>query len=332
MTITARRSILILRLSALGDIIHTLPAVVALRQAYPSAKLGWIAEQPFLDLVRSVAPVDEVFPVATRRWRKNLLASRTRHEVAESQRSIREFARGGTAIDFQGLFKSAVLARLSQAEERFGFSTDAVRERAAALFYNRRVPVDQSRHVVEWNMELARAAGADASLPPSIQDRCLRFASGTAQLEALVTSSTVVLNPGAARFIKLWGVDSFAELAARIRQELDLDPLVVWGPGEKETATEIAGRSGARLAPPTSLPELTFLLSRAPLLVSGDTGPLHLAAAMDRPVVGLFGPTNPARNGPWGALDHVVESYSSAQLMNQIAVDAVFRRVQEVWR
>lgn len=332
MTTRGPRSILILRLSAMGDIIHTLPAVVALRDAYPSAKLGWIAEQPFVDLVRALAPVDEVFPIATRRWRKTFLAARTRQEAGASQRAIREFARGGTAIDFQGLLKSAILARLSQAEHRYGFSTDAVRERAAAVFYNRRVSIDRARHVVEWNMELARAAGVIASLPPSIRDRCLRFASGPAPLESLMTSTTVVLNPGAGRPSKLWGVDRFAALAGRIREELHLDPLVIWGPGEQEAAGQIATQSGARLAPPTSLRELTFLLSRAPLLVSGDTGPLHLAAAMETPVVGLFGPTNPARNGPWGALDHVVESYSTTQSMSTITVDAVFHRVQEVWR
>lgn len=310
---------------------HTLPAVVALRDAWPSAKLGWIVEQPFADLVRHVAPVDEVFPVATRRWRQNLLARRTREEASAFERGVREFARGGTAIDFQGLLKSAVLASLSRAAHRYGFSTGALRERAATIFYNTRVSIDRSRHVVEWNMELARAAGATASLPPSIRQRCLGFASGTPQLAALVTPRTVAVNPGAGRPSKLWGVERFAELTRRIREELDLDPLVIWGPGEQEAGREIAARSGARLAPPTSLRELTFVLSRAPLLVAGDTGPLHLAAAMETPLVGLFGPTNPARNGPYGALDHVVESYTSAQSMDAIPVEAVFRAVREVW-
>lgn len=332
MTISGPRSILILRLSALGDIIHTLPAVVALRDAWPSAKLGWIVEQPFVDLVRQVAPVDEVFPVATRRWRRNPLAGRTREEAAAFERSVREFARGETAIDFQGLLKSAALARISRAEHRYGFSAGAVRERAAGLFYNKRVSVDRSRHVVEWNMDLARAAGATASLAPSIRERCLGFASGTSQLASLMTSRTVVLNPGAGRSTKQWGVDRFAALAGRIRQELHLDPLVIWGPGEQEAAGRIAMHSGARLAPPTSLPELTFLLSRAPILVAGDTGPLHLAAAMGTPLVGLFGPTNPARNGPYGALDHVIESHTSTQSMDSIPVEAVFRRVEAVWR
>lgn len=332
MTTSGQRSILILRLSALGDIIHTLPAVVALGDAYPSAKLGWIVERPFVELVRNVAPVDEVFPVATRRWRKDFLARRTRQEAGESHRAIREFARGGTAIDFQGLLKSAVLARLSGAEHRYGFSADAVRERAAAIFYNRRVPIDRARHVVEWNLELARAAGATASLPPSIRERCRGFASATAHLQSVMTSNTVVINPGAGRPSKLWGVERFAALAGRIREELRLDPLVIWGPGEQRAASEIVRQSGARLAPPTTLSEMTFLLSRAPLVVSGDTGPLHLAAAMETPVVGLFGPTNPARNGPWGALNHVVESYSTTRSMSAITVDAVFRRVEEIWR
>lgn len=332
MTIRDPRSILILRLSAMGDIIHTLPAVVALRDAYPSTKLGWIVEQPFVDLVQHLAPVDEVFPVATRRWRNNLLSRRTREEASGFRRGIREFARGGMAIDFQGLLKSAVLARVSRAEHRYGFSADAVRERAAAVFYNTRVSIDRARHVVEWNMELARAAGATASQPPSIRERCLRFAGGTPELAALMTSRTVAVNPGAGRPSKLWGVDRFAELARRIREELELDPLVIWGPGEQEAASEIATRSGARLGPPTSLRELTFVLSRTPILVSGDTGPLHLAAAMETPVVGLFGPTNPARNGPWGALGHVVESYTTTRSMSTITVDAVLGRVREVWR
>jgi len=332
LTTSEARSILILRLSALGDIIHTLPSVVALRDAYPSAKLGWVVEQPFAELVRTVAPVDEVFPVATRRWRKSPLSSLTRSEARQFLRAIRNFSKGQTSIDFQGLLKSAVLARLSGTRHRYGFATDSVRERAAAFLYNHSVSADRIRHVVEWNLQLARAAGASAPVPPSVRERCLRFAAGSAVLESLMTSGTVVLNPGAGRPSKLWGVERFAELARRIREELRLDPLIVWGPGEEKEAGEIARRSSSRLAPPTSLGQLSFVLSRAPLLISGDSGPLHLAAAMEIPVVGLFGPTSPARNGPWGELDHVVESYTTTRSMSTITVDAVFQKVREVWR
>jgi len=159
-------SILVLRLSALGDILHTIPAVLALRRAHPAARIGWVVESPFRELVEMTTPIDELFVVDTKKWRRSLNLT-TLKEILQMRRRLRAFAKGGTSVDFQGLVKSSVLGFLAGATELYGFDHLAVREKAALLFANRHIPVDRSSHVIEWNMTLARAAGANRSASSS---------------------------------------------------------------------------------------------------------------------------------------------------------------------
>ena len=317
-------NILILRLSALGDIIHTLPAVAALRSRYPEARMGWLVEEPYRDLVERVSPADVVFSAATRRWRKNLASGATRAEIRELVRQLRASGRGAMAIDFQGLMKSAAFGVLSGASRRFGFRGNAVREKATVLLNNRRIEVDTSGHVVEWNLDLARGAGADATVPPAI-DLSPLIATPGDDLVATMDQRPVLMFPGAGHSSKRWGAERFAELASLLGQR-GLPVCVIWGPGEKDLAEVVASRSAAVLAPPTNLRELAFVLSQGRLLIASDTGPLHMAAALGTPVVGLFGPTNPARNGPYGQLGNCVESYTSTGAMASITVDQVMAR------
>ena len=285
--------LLVIRLSALGDVIHTIPAVVGLRERF---EIGWAVEAPYRELVEVVAGVRAI-PVSLKRW--------SARNILDARRAVRGF---DAAIDFQGLVKSALLAWGSGARYRIGFAREFVREKPAAWLMNHRRHIDPARHVVEWNLQLAGVEKA-----PEVD--FTKFATNDHR-----PTTDIVLLPGAGRREKQW--PHFPELAKR----LGANALAVGGPGEEE----LAKATGARLAPRTNLRELAQLLRDAALVVGGDTGPLHLAAALGTPVVGLYGPTNPARNGPYGQLGNVVETYSTTKSMASIGVDDVMRKIGEV--
>ena len=305
MTDAAPQRLLVIRLSAFGDVIHTIPAVVALRDALPQTEIAWAVEPPYAELVEIVAGVKAI-PVSLKRWSIS--------RIAAAKRDIHGFA---TAIDFQGLIKSSLIAWTSGAHDRYGFARDIIREKPAAWFVNRHANIDRSKHVVKWNVELARTfAPVIARVPvvdfaPFAEDA----SGGLARF-----ANRVVLLPGAGKPSKQWPVERFAELARRIGS----DAFVVWGPGEEGLARAI----GAEVAPATNFRELAFVLKRARLVIGADTGPLHLAAALGTPLIGLYGPTDPARNGPYGQLDRVVSTFAATRLMQDLAVDDVLRILQ----
>lgn len=304
--------LLVLRLSALGDVIHTMPAVVSLSRAFPETRISWVVEAPYRELVEIVAGV-EAIPVRMKKWGRNLRASR--REIGDAVSSMRG---ADASIDFQGLVKSAALGRVAGARRRIGFDRDAVRERLALLFTNERIAVDTTKHVVEQNLELAEGVGASPTLSGVDWSG---FASDPEGKLAAFRDAIVIL-PGAGKPDKIWPVERFRELVARIGDRA----VVAWGPGEREMAEAIGGR----LAPPTNLRELAYLLGHAAVVVGGDTGPLHLAAALRTPVVGLYGPTNPARNGPHGQLSHCISSWDSTKLIHSIPVEEVMKILQRV--
>jgi lipopolysaccharide heptosyltransferase I len=279
--------------------------VVALRDALPETEIAWAVEPAYAELVEIVARVKTI-RVALKQW--------SAARIAAAWRDVRGF---GTAIDFQGLIKSALIARASGSRVRYGFARDVIREKLAAWFVNRRVAIDKSSHVVEWNVDLARAFAPSITRVPQVN--FAPFAAGPSGKLAGF-DNRVVLLPGAGKPEKQWPVERFSELARRIGK----DALVVWGPGEEPLARAI----GAEVAPATNFRELASLLGRARLVIGADTGPLHLAAALGTPVVGLYGPTNPARNGPYGQLDRVVESFSATKAMESIEVDDVMQVLQ----
>jgi len=312
-------SLLVIRLSAFGDVIHTIPAVVALRQALPEIEIAWAVEPAYAELVELVARVKAI-RVSLKQWSLS--------RINAARRDVRGF---DASIDFQGLIKSSLIARASGARERYGFARDVIREKPAAWFVNRPVTIDRSTHVVEWNLDLAGAyavrggrrleslrhtlggAVPEVDFSPFAADPSGRLAG---------FSDRVILLPGAGRHEKQWPADRFAELARHIEN----DALVAWGPGEETVARSI----GAEVAPATNFRELAFLLGRARLVIGADTGPLHLAAALQTPVIGLYGPTDPARNGPYGQLDRVVESFTTTRSMQSITVEDVMAAILKI--
>lgn len=291
--------LLVLRLSALGDVIHTIPAVTGLRDAH----VQWVVEAPYAELVELVTGV-ETIPVRMKPWGRSPIRSR-----GAMRDALRKMRGADVSIDFQGLMKSAALGWMAGAKTRIGFDRNAIREKPALLFTNRKVQVDTTKHVIEQNLQLA---GVAAGTP--------RWDTFPEPMD--VRPGRVVLLPGAGKPNKVWAVERFRELA----RQLGDDALVLWGPGEAERAQAI----GARLAPPTNLRQLAWLLQKAELVIGGDTGPLHLAAALGTKVIGLYGPTDPRRNGPYGQLHRVVNEFQTTKLMDSITVTAVMNLIERV--
>lgn len=302
-------NILVVRLSSIGDLVHTLPAVAALRKRFPDARIDWLVESRHREVLLDNPDVDSLIEVDTLGWRRRLLSPGTWREIVSAISRIRE-RRYDFVLDLQGTIKSSVTAFLAKSDRRIGFATSHLKERVAALLYNERVRPNGTRpHVIDRQLLLLTALGIESherKFPLVIPEAAER--STSARLEELGLGDYVVLNPGGSWVTKRWSPEKFGRLAAAIDRELQLKALVVWGPGEEAMAEAVVEASGgsARLAPRTSLRETLPYLKRARLFVSGDTGPMHLASAQGVPVVGIFGPTDPRKNGPFGEGDEVV--------------------------
>ncbi len=301
--------IALVKLSSLGDVVHALPVAASLRAARPAARLAWIVERREAAVLRGHPDLDEVIVADTRGWRRARRPGAVRRALADMaalRRRLRQ-ARFDVALDLQALIKSGAVARASGAPLRIGFAAGWGREPLSALFTNRRVlPPPSARHVVEQYLALLAPLGVEARtlefrLPstPAVETRMEEWLA-TAGLKP--HRRLVVLNPGAGREGKRWPLGSFTTLAQRLAHDADAHVLVTWGPGEEAAArTIVEGAAAAVLAPPTDLDALLALLRRASVMVAADTGPLHMAAALGTPCVGLYGPTSAARNGPYGA-------------------------------
>jgi len=283
--------ILIVRLGALGDIVHAVPAAAALRRAFPSARLDWLVaakHRAMLDLV----------PVIDRRIVIGAGAASYVDAVRELRRS-----RYDVALDLQGLIKSAVLARSSGAPRVIGFASGHLREPLARLFYTEAHEPPEGGHVVWKNLSMLGALGITAARAEFPLDDVLSEAAR--QVGEQTGGRYALLNPGAAWPNKRWPPARFGALAAGLRDRHGLTSVVLWGPGEQALGDEVvlASDGAAVLSPRTSIADLVALARGAALMVSGDTGPTHIAAAVGTPIVAIFGPTRPARNGPWSPAD-----------------------------
>jgi heptosyltransferase-1 len=302
-------NILVVRLSSIGDLVHTLPAVSALRERFPDARIDWLVETRHREVLLDNPDVDSLIEVDTLGWRRRLLSPATWREIADAVARIRE-RHYDFVLDLQGTIKSSVTAFLAKSDRRIGFATSHLKERVAALLYSERVRPNGTRpHVIDRQLLLLTALGIECHerrFPLVVPEAAER--SAAARLEELALGQFVVLNPGGSWVTKRWSPEKFGRLASAIERELHLPALVLWGPGEEAMARAVVDASGgaARLAPPTSLREMLPYLKRARLFVSGDTGPMHLASAQGVPVVGIFGPTDPRKNGPFGEGDQTV--------------------------
>ena len=265
------------RLGAMGDIIHTLPAVASLKHSFPGSQVTWAVESKWAPLLEGNPFVDRVAVV--RRGSPS--------QILESCRELRA-EKYDLAVDFQGLVKSALVATVARPDRIFGFHRSQVRERPAALFYSTQVQ-SPSTHKVEQNLDLAAAAGAASLL------RTFAIPNGTPD-PALPDGDFVLANPLAGWRSKQWPLEFYGVLATRLKLEFGI-PLVVNGPPDAiPTLEQVTGA----IASGTDLGGLIDATRRAAAVVGVDSGPLHLAAGLGKSGVAIFGPTDPARNGPYG--------------------------------
>ncbi len=291
--------ILIVRLGALGDVVHAIPVAAALRRAFPVARIDWLVSAKHREILDLVPVID----------RRLVIDTSFLNAIGELRRS-----RYDVAIDLQGLIKSAVLARLSGAPRVAGFSSRYARERAARLFYTEAFDPGrgglydprETRHVVDINLGLLSLLGITAPAREFPIEDVDTEAARAARRQA--GDRYALLNPGAAWPNKRWPPSRLAAVAVELRARHGLMSVVLWGPGEEALAAEVvAGANGAAvISPRTTIADLVALARRAALMVSGDTGPTHIAAALGTPLVGIYGPTRPARNGPMSPLDVTV--------------------------
>jgi heptosyltransferase-1 len=294
---------LIVRLGALGDIVHAVPAAAALRRAYPDARIDWLVDARHRPIVDLISVIDRAI----------VLERSNANGWLDATRQLR-VNRYDVAIDLQGLLKSAILARASGASRVIGFSIWHLREKTARPFYtetDRRGRLEAD-HVIVKNLRLLSALG--------VHDERIEFPLADVESPALTAVRSTLgdrpfalINPGAAWPNKRWPTERFGEVAAFIKEVRGLPSVVLWGPGEEGVAGAVVDASGgtARIAPRTGLADLLALSRAASLMISGDTGPLHIAAAAGTPIVALFGPTDPHRNGPWAPDDITVSRFGA---------------------
>jgi len=283
---------LIIRTSSLGDVIHTLPAFAALRKSFPGARIAWAIEAKSRPILDFVSGIDEVIVVGTRRWRKKIRRRRQ------------------TALDFQGLLKSGLIAWLSGSRHRFGFDRRDLKEPAAAFFYTRRLePAREESHVIRKNLRLLELVGVKEDkfdFPLTIPEEARQDVLAKIDQAGWSTDRKLVLfNVGAAWPTKRWSAENWIAVINALKNE-SVSPLLLWGTAEEEAVAEfVSQETGAPMAPFLTVKEILALLQSAALLVSGDTFALQAACALGVRVIGIFGPTDPRRNGPFRSADKI---------------------------
>ncbi|MCA1567120.1 MAG: lipopolysaccharide heptosyltransferase I [Acidobacteria bacterium] len=306
--------ILIVKLGSIGDIVHTLPSLAAIRRALPRAEVAWVVERRAAEILKDNPLLDRLIEIDTkalRRWRplsgETLLATRRQlHRLRASAFDV--------SLDFQGLLKSAAIARLARAPRVYGFARRSLREPASRFLLTRTVNVPLDANVIRKNLALAAGAlgitvpgdGDDFEFPIAVSPEQEREAGEAA---SLFDGNFAILNAGGGWPTKLWSAERFGALADALLARHGLRSFVTYGPGERELAESVtrASRAGAAQALSLSLKGFYALARRASLYVGGDTGPTHLAVAAGAPVVGLFGPTEWWRNGSPRTADMCVE-------------------------
>ena len=281
---------LVVRLGSLGDVVHTFPAVAGLRESYPDAEIAWLTHPRWKLLVESSG-------LATAIWQTETRSYRSLREIIGQIRK-KQFT---VAIDYQGLWKSAGLPFLGRVSRRIGFSSQTIREFGVPILYTDRVRCTRT-HIAEQNGELSQRAGArNGGAPVVLAVPSIQEAFVLQLLRGFAIERYIVLSPGGGWRSKCWLPDRYGTLCQRIHRELGLRCVLNYAFGEEQLVSAIKAASGEEdpIAYNGSLDQLMALLRNAVCIVGGDTGPLHLAVAVGASAVAIFGPTDPARNGPY---------------------------------
>ncbi len=320
---------LVIRLSSIGDIVHALPAVTALGETFPSARIDWAIEARHAALLQGNPFVHRVLALDSLGWRKQLMAAATVEQVARSVLELRERPYDA-AVDFQGLVKSGLVAWLSRSRERVGFAENWLREPLAGFFYTERIAPRGRRHLIEMNLALVERLGAHVSewrfpLPQNEADE----RRVEQQLASLGAQEFIIVNPGGGWTAKRWPPAHYAELVRRLEAELPWRALLTGSADERELIQEILLDARAECAAyfSSTIAEFIALARRARLFVGGDTGPMHLAAAVGTPIVAIFASTDPLntpeRNGPFSPADITLSGAGPTHSRNSTYIQGV---------
>jgi lipopolysaccharide heptosyltransferase I len=308
---SAFKAIAIIRLSALGDIIHAFPVANILKREYPASRISWIVDTRYQDILEEHPDIDEIIPVDTRKWKEGIKGTKALIGDVRNLFRVLKNRRFSLSLDLQGLIKSGIFSAMTQAERKVGFDMDNCRESLNTFFTDTCItPKEEDTHIIDKNLSLLRGLGINTEgwkwQVPVKSDHEKRIKGFLTKPE--INFPLVGINPGAGWVTKRWGAERFSLLADRLIDELDATVIWTWGPGEKPLVEEIRQRmkTESLVAPPTTVLELAALFRHLDLFVGGDTGPLHLAVASGTPTVSIFGPTDPERNGPYGPGHHVL--------------------------
>ena len=340
-------NILIVKLSAIGDVLHTLPSLAALRKLYPDANITWVVEEASSDIIKDHAYLDRVIISHRKQWIDDL----KHYRIGKPFREIKSFINDLRAqpydlvIDFHGLFKSAVVVFLSSGKRKLGY--DSMQE-LSGLFLNEKIPEDMKKHAVDRYLDFLRYLGADVKEPEfliPIREENRKRVDGLLQINDIDKKNRfVAVSPVALWDTKLWEDGKFARLCDRITEELKFR--VVFTGSDREKLEHIRSRmrtTSINMGGETTLRDLAYLYRLSSLLITTDSGPMHIAAAAGTPVVALFGPTDPSRTGPYGIGHTVIRKKLSCspcflkkcgtiKCMYDITVEEVFQAVAEKLR
>ena len=296
-------NILIVKLSAIGDVIHTLPSLAALRRLYPDSHITWVVEEAAADLIIGHPHLDEVLISRRKGWMKDIKAGKLQSACREMRAFLQQLRsrRYDLVIDFHGLLKSSMMVFLSGGKRKLGY--DSWQE-LSGLFLHEKIPEDMNKHAVDRYLDFPRYLGAeihDVEFILPLTDKTKAGAKRLLDQHHLSEKNYIAVNPIAYWETKLWDNAKFANLADQIKERLKLD--VIFTGSNRMDAADILSRmtkEGINLGGDTSLPVLAEIYKSARAVITTDSGPMHLAAAVGTPVIALFGPTDQARTGPYG--------------------------------
>lgn len=339
-------NILIVKLSAIGDVIHTLPSLSALRRLYPEADITWVIEEAASDIIKDNPCLNRTIVFHRKRWAKDIKKlrqlNRTVKEIKSFITTLRK-RKYDLIIDFHGLFKSSLIVLLSGGKRRLGY--DSMQE-LSGLFLNEKIPEDMGKHAVDRYLDLLRYLSADTTrkefLIPIQKENRDRVERLLKKYNVDISERFMAVNPVALWETKLWEDAKFAELCDRITEELKTKVIFTGGSssGMIEHIQSLMVSPSVNLGRQTTLKDLAYLYKSASLVITPDSGPMHIAAAVGTPVVALFGPTDPSRTGPCGE-GHVVvrkempcspcflKKCSTNKCMKEITVGEVFLAVKQ---
>lgn len=335
--------VLFVKLGAIGDIVHTLPALAAVRRMLPHAEVDWVAEARSAEILRGNPLINRLIEVDTHSVRSGWSPERIIAEIKRQSSPLRS-RKYDVTIDFQGLLKSSAIAKISGAKRRIGFDKGNLREPSARIMYTEKVPVPHGINVIDKNLALVRdSLGIETGDEP-YEFPVQTTAEHRLEADAIAGRSAgkfALLNPGGGWVTKLWRSADFGRLAKRLWEEAGIEPIIVTGPAESHLAAEAQANAGGieMIRAEPTLKGFYELAKRAVVYVGGDTGPTHIAVAAGTPIVGIFGPTEWWRNGSPRAEDICVgrddigcrvdchRRTCSKWICMDISVDAVFEAV-----